>query len=89
MKLKYKNPSKIALLLFLTPLLLASCSYFSAPVSLQSRDKEYLQAKNIPPLRIPPGISSDAFQGYYPISTRDYTQNAQTVSLAPPDLMDK
>jgi uncharacterized lipoprotein len=70
-------------------LLLVSCSYFSTPASIQSRDQEYLQAKNIPPLQIPPGLSSTAFQSYYPISTRHDSPNTQMVSLVPPGLMDK
>lgn len=71
--------------LFLT-LLFSSCSYLSKQTIIQNRDKEYLSARSIPPLKIPPGISSSTFQSYYPVSNRQYPKAQQTVSILPPGI---
>ena len=74
------------LFLSLILVILTGCSYISKPSFIQYRDKHYLTAQSIPPLRIPPGISSDAFQNRYPVSDRYYPQSAKDVSIEPPGL---
>lgn len=71
-------------LCLLLPILLTGCSYSSSYV--QTKDKAYLSAHSTPPLRIPPGISSSAFDNYYPVSDRTYPDKAKDVSLVPPGL---
>lgn len=72
-------------------ILLGCCGVFLLGCSnvIQSRDKEYLAAKSIPPLRIPPGISSSAFQTTYPVSDRSYPRNMTDVNMVPPGLVQK
>jgi uncharacterized lipoprotein len=73
----------------LLPLMLVGCSYITTPSVIKNRDKHYLTARSIPPLKIPPGISSSAFENAYPVSDRYYPENAKYVSLTPPGLMDQ
>ena len=68
------------------PFFLMSCSYISLPASLQPKDKHYLEASSIAPLKIPPGISSSAFQNEYPVPYRYYPEKAKTLDLTPPGL---
>lgn len=65
---------------------LTGCSYFSKPAFLTIRDKEYLKAQSTPPLRIPPGVSSSAFNNYYPVPYRSYPTRTIPVKLDPPGL---
>jgi uncharacterized lipoprotein len=74
------------LILLCVALALSSCSYISRPSFLKNRDKQYLKATSIQPLRIPPGIASSTFQNYYPVSMRYYTQEMKDVSIVPPGL---
>jgi uncharacterized lipoprotein len=69
--------------------LLSGCAYITKTTGLQSSDKQYLNAKSAPPLRIPPGISSSAFENYYPVPDHQYPESAKVVSVVPPGLMDK
>lgn len=73
-------------LILLLPITLMGCSYVSKSSFVQHRDKHYLSAQSIPPLKIPPGLSSNAFQSYYPIADRYYPQNAKMVNIDPPGL---
>jgi uncharacterized lipoprotein len=59
---------------------LTSCSYF------HNRDTEYLNAKSVPPLRIPPGISSSTIQSKYPVSDTYYPNSNQPINVIPPGL---
>jgi len=68
------------------PILLIGCSYISKSSIIQTRDKQYLSARSIPPLRVPPGIASSAFQATYPVSDRQYPEAAKEVSDVPPGL---
>lgn len=69
---------------------LAGCSYVSsAKNAFNAHDKDYLSAQSIPPLKIPPGIGSSAFQNLYPIPDRQYAANTERVSVVPPGLMEK
>lgn len=61
---------------------LTSCSN----AVVQNRDKHYLTAHSVPPLKIPPGIASSAFHTEYPVSDRQYSEEAKEVSIVPPGL---
>jgi uncharacterized lipoprotein len=64
---------------------LAGCSYFSKS-PIQSRDTAYISARSIPPLKIPPGVSSSSFHTEYPVSDRFYSNGDLKVSTVPPGL---
>jgi uncharacterized lipoprotein len=70
------------LLLFLS---LGSCSYVSGNMVIQKREKRIMEAQSIPPLKIPPGISSSEFYSKYPVPPRTYSEPTE-VSLIPPGL---
>lgn len=70
----------------LFPAVLVGCIYIPKPSYIQNRENHYLTAKSIPPLSIPPGISSNAFESYYPVSDRNYPDSAKNVSTTPPGL---
>lgn len=53
---------------------------------IPNHDTDYLHAKSVPPLKIPPGLSSSTFQDHYPVPERNYPVSAQKVSLVPPGL---
>ena len=76
----------IRLLLIILPVTLMGCSYISKSSFVQNRDKGYLKAQSIPPLKIPPGISSDKFHNLYPVSDKQYSERYEDVSIAPPGL---
>ena len=71
-------------LIVLLTLALIGCSSVSS--SVQSNDQRYLAAQRIPPLRIPPGISSSAFEDDYPIAARNYPGQREKVNIVPPGL---
>ena len=73
-----------ALLLLALPL--AGCSYFSSASNLQMRDHAYQDARSIPPLRMPPGVSSSKIHNEYPVSDRSYSMSQLRVKLEPPGL---
>lgn len=77
---------RIRFLLLLVPIVLTSCAHFPRPSFIANRDTHYLTAKRIPPLRIPPGVASNVFQNYYPVSEREYPEYAKNVSILPPGL---
>lgn len=68
------------LLISLCAMMVVGCSSFKI------KDKRYLEARSVPPLKIPPGISSDAFHNQYPVSSRDYSAQAKEIDLEPPGL---
>jgi uncharacterized lipoprotein len=75
------------LIVLALPIVLIGCSYLpSSSNYLADRDKQYLSAKSIPPLKIPPGIASSSFHSSYPVSSRQYPISAEDVSIAPPGL---
>lgn len=74
------------LLVLLLPITLVGCGYISKSSITQNRDKSYLTAKSIPPLKTPPGIASSAFHSAYPVSDRQYPVSAEDVSIIPPGL---
>lgn len=68
-------------------LILASCSHIYGDRGfIKDKDKEYLKAQNIAPIRIPPGYSSSTIQSLYPVSNRQYAQPTQNLDLTPPEL---
>jgi len=68
--------------------LLSSCSYIygSDHAVIANRDTDYLKARSIPPLKIPPGLSSKDMQSYYPVSDKQYPGQLVMPSLIPPAL---
>lgn len=73
---------------YVLPLLmmLTSCSWISDNRYIANRDTDYLSAKSIPPLKIPPGMSSSTITAHYPVSEKYYLDHAKEVSLIPPEL---
>lgn len=65
---------------------LAGCSYINPPSVIQGRDKQYLTATTVQPIRVPPGLSSSQFKNRYPIPERNYPDNLKTVNITPPGL---
>lgn len=66
---------------------LAGCTYIYGDKGvIQNRDSDYLKAQSIPPLQIPPGLSSSTIEAHYPVSERDYPGSHQKISLIPPGL---
>jgi uncharacterized lipoprotein len=66
---------------------LTGCSYLQGNHSVvQNRDKDYLKANSIPPLKIPPGFSSSTITAHYPVSDRNYLGSNTPVDLVPPEL---
>jgi uncharacterized lipoprotein len=76
----------LRVLICLLPLALVSCSYINKSSFSQNKDKTYLYAKSIPPLRTPPGIANSSFHAAYPVSDRNYPIAAEDVSVVPPGL---
>lgn len=68
--------------------LLSGCSYlgWKTPSILQHRNQEYLAATSIPPLKIPPGVKSEAFKNYYPVPEHSYSRGLLKASTTPPGL---
>lgn len=73
------------LIIFLM-LILTSCSRLYGERGLiPNRDTDYLRARSIAPIKIPPGYSSDTIHSEYPISERSYPGNPKP-DLIPPGL---
>lgn len=67
--------------------IVSGCSYlYGENGVIHNRDTTYLKARSIPPLTIPPGISSSTIHQEYPVPERSYPASAQKVSLVPPGL---
>lgn len=67
---------------------LFGCAYLNGGDKslFQDRDKDYLKAQTIPPLKIPSGISSDKIETLYPVSEKQYRESSKKPSLEPPEL---
>ena len=74
------------LLLLVVTQLIVSCSYIGMPSFIKNRDRQYLNAKSIPPVKIPPGTSTQQIHNEYPLPDRHYPQNIQEISQVPPGL---
>ena len=72
--------------ILLAVLCLSGCSYFSSASKMQAQDKNYLSARSIPPLKIPPGISSNSFENEYPVSDKSYPLSELRLEPTPPGL---
>jgi uncharacterized lipoprotein len=66
--------------------ILSSCSRIYGERGLiPNRDTDYLRARSVAPLQIPPGFSSDTIHNEYPVSERTYPGNPNP-DLTPPGL---
>lgn len=67
--------------------LLAGCSYIYGDQGIiRNRSVEYTKAQSIPPLKIPPGLSSSTIEAHYPVSDTEYPNSKVPISLIPPEL---
>lgn len=67
--------------------LLTSCSYiYGEQGIIHNRSTEYTKAQSIPPLQVPPGLSSSTIEAHYPVSDTDYPNSKVPVNLTPPEL---
>lgn len=73
-------------IIVLLPLFLSGCAYFSHSPVMQGRDKHYLNAHSIPPVRVLPGMTTTSFRNDYPIPDRNYPESEKIVSVIPPGL---
>lgn len=63
------------------------CAYFYGDKGvIKNRDTDYLKAQSIPPLRIPPGLSSSTMEPHYPVSDQSYPTGTRRIGLVPPEL---
>jgi len=74
------------LLSFICSFLLVTLTGCAGDSIMQNRDKHYLSAKSVPPLRIPPGVSAAPFHTEYPVPNRTYPLAEKEVTLVPPGL---
>lgn len=66
---------------------LSGCTYIYGDKGvIKNRDTDYMAAKSVPPLIIPPGLSSSTIQEHYPVSYRNYPGSTNKVNLTPPEL---
>jgi len=73
--------------LVIVTLIISACTYiYGENGVIVNRNTDYLKAKSIPPLKIPPGYSSSTIQSKYPISDRAYPPNSYSPDLNPPNL---
>jgi len=80
-----RNIKKLCIVGF--SIMITSCSYISSHNTLiKDNDSNYLKATSIPPLKIPPGLSSSTFQDHFPVSDRNYPASGEKASIAPPGL---
>ncbi len=72
--------------LIVLSLLLSSCSsLYGDKGIIQNRSTDYLKAHSVPPLQIPPGLSSSTIHETYPVSNKD-PSGQKNISLVPPGL---
>lgn len=68
-------------------LILSSCAHiYGNKGIIQDRSTDYLKARSVPPLQIPPGLSSSTIHEAYPVSNKYYPTATQEISLMPPGL---
>lgn len=80
------NKIKIFSILFLS-IFISSCSYiYGEKGVITNRDTDYLKAKSIPPIKIPPGLSSSTMESQYSVSEKQYPENLKKPDLTPPEL---
>jgi uncharacterized lipoprotein len=76
--------TKKMLIAVLLSFLMMGCT--SNTTLLKNHENDYLSARSIPPLKIPPGLSSSTFQEHYPVSEKTYPVDAEKISIVPPEL---
>jgi uncharacterized lipoprotein len=76
--------TRTAVLMLALPI--AGCAYFNPDSHSHAQDSNYLTARSIPPLRIPPGVSSNAFHNEYPVSDGSFSLTNAKISNVPPGL---
>ncbi len=81
-----QHSMKIFFLLLLSLVLTSCASMYGKTGVIQNRGTDYLKARSIPPLKIPPGLSSSSIQEAYPIPDRYYPESDKEISLVPPGL---
>ncbi|HSW69497.1 MAG TPA: hypothetical protein VLI69_05010 [Gammaproteobacteria bacterium] len=75
------------ILIALSCIVLSNCSYIYGDKGfIQNRNTDYLKAKSVPPLKIPPGMASSTIHEAYPVSNREYPTGTREISLVPPGL---
>ncbi len=79
--MKYKN----ILIIFLVAFLSSCARIYGERGLIPNRDTDYLRARSIAPLKIPPGYSSNTIRTEYPISEGSYPGNIKP-DLIPPGL---
>jgi uncharacterized lipoprotein len=67
---------------------MTGCSTIGRPFS-QNGHSDYMTARSIQPLNMPPGVTPNGFQDSYPVSDRTYSQKDVNVSIVPPGLYNK
>jgi uncharacterized lipoprotein len=77
---------KILILLILSFVIVSCSSMYGSTGVIQNRGTDYLKARSIPPLNIPPGLSSSSIQEAYPVPDRYYPGSYKEISLIPPGL---
>ena len=77
---------KLFFLIAITMVIASCSSIYGDKGVIQNRGTDYLKARSIPPLKIPPGISSSSIHTQYPVSDRDYPGQSKDVNLTPPGL---
>ena len=75
-----------SLIIATTVATLTGCSYFKTPPIIQGRDKQYLAAHSIAPMKVPPGLSSSALRNDYPVPSGNYPDSEKAVSIIPPGI---
>lgn len=66
---------------------LSACTYIYGDKGvIKNRNTDYLKARRIAPLQIPPGMSTTGIHETYPVSNKDYPGATREISLAPPGL---
>lgn len=74
------------IIVFLSVITVSCSSVYEKQDIIINRDTDYLNAKSIPPLKIPPGLSSSTIKAHYPVSEKNYPEDAKKVNLIPPGL---
>ena len=71
-------------------LFISACTYiYGENGVIVNRNTDYLKAKSIPPLHIPPGYSSSTIHASFPVSDKQYPPALYSPDLTPPNLYSK
>jgi len=76
-----------AFFVVLLALIITGCSYVSGNNGIfVNRNKDYLKATSVEPIKIPPGVSSSTIKNEYPIAKKNYSKDKMVPDLKPPYL---